>query len=70
MKVLVTGAAGFIGYHAARRLAVAAFRANDKPRVERAIATLRGAGMNETDHLLADDWTQRLTFLETGRLSK
>jgi hypothetical protein len=56
--------------NAARKLAAVAFRANDRKRVERAIATLRGADMNETDHLLADDWTQRLTFGDSGRLSK
>jgi hypothetical protein len=55
--------------NAARRLAVAAFRAGDRARVEKAIATLRGTGMNATDHLLADDWQQRLQFGETGRLS-
>jgi hypothetical protein len=56
--------------NAARKLAVAAFRANDIERLERAIATLRGADMKETDHLLADDWAQRLNFVTTGRLSK
>lgn len=56
--------------NAARRLAVAAYRAEDKPRVERAIATLRQPDMNASDHLLADDWSQRLTFAATGRLSK
>ena len=56
--------------NAARRLAVAAFRVNDRQRVERAIAVLRGPEMNESDHLLALDWEQRLTFVETGRLSK
>ena len=55
---------------AARKLAVAAYRVSDRPRLERAIATLRGADMNETDRLLADDWTQRLTFDGTGRLTK
>lgn len=56
--------------NAARRLAVFAFRANDFPRVARAIATLRGPEMNESDRLLADDWEQRLTFTLTGRLPK
>ncbi len=56
--------------NAARRLAIAAFRVNDRQRVERAIAVLRGPEMNESDHLLALDWEQRLTFVETGRLSK
>jgi len=54
----------------ARKLAVAAFRANDVPRVERAIAVLRGPDMTASDRLLADDWQQRLTFSATGRLSK
>ena len=52
----------------ARKLAVAAYRAHDVPRVNRAIAVLRGAGMTETDHLLALDWEQRLRFDATGRL--
>ena len=56
--------------NAARRLLVAAYRANDIARVERAIATLRGPEMNETDRLLADDWQQRLAFAATGRLPK
>ncbi|HEY5924261.1 MAG TPA: hypothetical protein VIV11_21435, partial [Kofleriaceae bacterium] len=56
--------------NAARRLAVTAFRANDIPRLEKAIAVLRGPDMNETDRLLADDWEQRLTFSRTGRLTK
>jgi hypothetical protein len=56
--------------NAARKLAVAAFRAGDTARVEKAIAVLRGADMNETDHLLAQDWEQRLAFVATGRLSK
>lgn len=56
--------------NAARKLAVVAYRANDLARVERAIATLRGPGMDESEHLLADDWQQRLTFDATGRLTK
>jgi hypothetical protein len=56
--------------NAARRLAIAAFRAGDTARVERAIAVLRQPGMNQTDHLLADDWAARLAFTATGRLSK
>jgi hypothetical protein len=52
----------------ARRLAVVAFRANDTARVEKAIAVLRGADMNETDRLLADDWAQRLAFVASGHL--
>ena len=56
--------------NAARKLAVAAFRAHDIARVERAIATLRRPEMNTSDHLLADDWAERLAFEATGRLSK
>jgi hypothetical protein len=56
--------------NAARRLLVVAYRANDEARVERAIATLRGPDMNQSDRLLADDWQQRLAFAATGRLSK
>lgn len=56
--------------NAARRLAVAAYRAGDRTRVEHAIAALRGTGMTETDKLLALDWEQRLAFDVTGRLSK
>jgi hypothetical protein len=52
----------------ARRLAVAAYRAHDLPLVEQAIAALRGPGMTETDHLLADDWAARLRFDKTARL--
>lgn len=52
----------------ARRLAIVAYRAHDEARVKRAISVLRGAGMTETDHLLADDWEQRLRFDATGRL--
>jgi hypothetical protein len=55
--------------NAARRLLVAAYRANDIARVELAIATLRGADMNETDRLLAADWQQRLAFAASGRLA-
>jgi tetratricopeptide (TPR) repeat protein len=56
--------------NAARRLAVAAFRAGDTARVERAIAVLRQQDMNEIDRLLAGDWEQRIAFAATGRLSK
>lgn len=52
---------------AARRLAVAAYRARDLPRVQLAIATLDGAEMTETDRLIAEDWRQRLQFAATGR---
>ncbi|MEO8841896.1 MAG: hypothetical protein ABI591_31590, partial [Kofleriaceae bacterium] len=53
---------------AARRLAVAAYRANQPERVLRAISVMRGPDMNETDHLLADDWQHRLTFDAQGHL--
>jgi tetratricopeptide (TPR) repeat protein len=56
--------------NAARKLAIAAYRAKDRPRVERAIATLRSPEMDESDHLLADDWSQRLALDDTGRLTK
>jgi hypothetical protein len=56
--------------NAARRLAVAAFRAGDEPRLRRAIETLRQSGMIETDRLLATDWEQRLEMAKTGHLSK
>ena len=48
--------------NAARRLAVAAYRAHDRARVERAIATLAGPDMTTPDHLLAKDWQDRLQF--------
>lgn len=54
---------------AARRLAVAAYRVADLPRVQLAIATLEGPEMTETDRLLAEDWRQRLRFAATGRLA-
>jgi hypothetical protein len=56
--------------NAARRLAVAAYRAGDRAGLARALAALRQPGMSVTDHLLADDWEQRLEFAATGRLSK
>jgi hypothetical protein len=52
---------GFVR-NGARKLAVAAYRSHDLPLVEAAIAALRGPGMTETDHLLADDWAARLRF--------
>ncbi len=60
---LVTGLPGpsFTRF-AARRLAVAGYRAHQPQRVQRAIAAMRGAETNETDHLLADDWQKRLDF--------
>jgi hypothetical protein len=56
--------------NAARKLAVAAYRAKDTVRVERAIATLRQPDMDESDHLLADDWSARLAFDGSGRIAK
>ncbi|MEZ4358802.1 MAG: hypothetical protein R3B48_01365 [Kofleriaceae bacterium] len=50
--------------NAARRLAVAAYRSADTRRVRLAADTLRGAGMTETDRLLAEDWLARLAFAE------
>lgn len=46
----------------ARRLAVAAYRANDATGVQLAITTLSGADMTESDRLLAKDWADRLAF--------
>lgn len=53
---------------AARRLAVAAYRAKQPERVLHAISFMRGPETNETDHLLADDWQHRLTFDAQGHL--
>ncbi|MEO8549553.1 MAG: hypothetical protein ABI678_06255 [Kofleriaceae bacterium] len=53
---------------AARRLAIAAYRAHQLPLVDRAIAVMRGAEMTETDHLLADDWKARVEFDARGHL--
>lgn len=47
---------------AARRLAVAGYRSHLLERVQHAIAAMRGDATTETDHLLADDWQQRLDF--------
>jgi hypothetical protein len=52
----------------ARKLAVAAYRSHDLKLLEQAIATLRGPGMTETDHLLAEDWAQRVRFEAEGQL--
>jgi len=52
----------------ARKLAVAGYRSADAARVESAIAALRGEGMADTDHLLADDWAARLRFDASGHL--
>ena len=46
--------------NAARRLAVAAYRANDHGGVLAAIATLRAPEANDVDQLLANDWQARL----------
>jgi hypothetical protein len=54
--------------NAARKLAVAAYRAGDTARVRDAIAALRGKDMVETDRLLAEDWERRLRFDADGRL--
>lgn len=48
--------------NAGRRLAVAAYRSHDLPRVGKAIATLSGPGMATPDQLLAKDWQERLDF--------
>jgi hypothetical protein len=54
--------------NAARKLAIAAYRAGDIARVRDAIAALRGKDMAETDRLLADDWASRLRFDADGHL--
>jgi hypothetical protein len=54
--------------NAARKLAIAAYRAGDTARVRDAIAALRGKDMVETDRLLADDWASRLRFDADGHL--
>ena len=59
--------AGFVK-NAARLLAIAAFRVGDEAGVRRAIAALRGPGMAEVDHLLAQDWERRLAFEASGHL--
>jgi hypothetical protein len=59
--------AGFVK-NAARLLAIAAFRINDEAGVHRAIEALRGPGMSEVDHLLAEDWERRLAFTASGHL--
>jgi tetratricopeptide (TPR) repeat protein len=48
--------------NAARRLAVAAYRAGDRALVEKAIAVLAGPRMTTPDRFLADDWRARLAF--------
>jgi hypothetical protein len=52
----------------ARLLAIAAYRTNDLERLGRAMGTLYGPDMAETDHLLADDWGRRVLFDLTGKL--
>lgn len=53
---------------AARRLAIAAYRAGDAARLDRAIAAMLGPQTTVVDHLLADDWKQRRTFDATRHL--
>ncbi|HEY3807223.1 MAG TPA: hypothetical protein VGL61_31695 [Kofleriaceae bacterium] len=54
---------------AARRLAIAAYRASDKARLDRAIVALEvGADRSQVDRLLAADWRQREKFAATGSL--
>lgn len=53
---------------AARRLAIAAFRAGDAARLDHAIAAMVGPSTTTVDHLLANDWKQRRTFDATGHL--
>ncbi len=48
--------------NAARRLAVAAYRANNPHQVNVAITVLSGADMSAADRLLAGDWAARLAF--------
>jgi len=55
--------------NAARRLAVAAYRAGDRARVQKAIDALRGPQMTQTDQLLALDWQQRLEYDATGLIT-
>ncbi len=54
--------------NAARRLAVAAYRAGDHARVEAAITALGADTMGEIEHALARDWQQRLGFARDGHL--
>jgi hypothetical protein len=53
---------------AARRLAVAAYRAHALPLLDHAIEAMHGPDMTETDHLLADDWKSRVAFDATHPL--
>jgi hypothetical protein len=53
---------------AARRMAVAAWRAQDPGAVERAAAVLEVGDQAAVDRLLALDWRQRVALARTGRL--
>jgi hypothetical protein len=53
---------------AARRMAVAAWRAKDLDAVERAAAVLEAGEQAAVDRLLALDWRQRVGLARTGRL--
>jgi hypothetical protein len=48
--------------NAARRLALAAYRAGDTAQVRRAAAVLQQPDMTTVEHLLGADWLQRLEF--------
>ena len=52
--------------NAARRLALVAYRANDRAGVERAIAVLSRPEMATGDQMLATDWRERLAFESSG----
>lgn len=54
--------------NAARRLAVAAYRAGDTGRLLAAIEALERPGRSEVDRLTAADWRARLRYDSTGRL--
>ena len=51
---------------AARQLAISAYRTGDDGAVRRAAAVLDGG--SQVDHLLADDWRERLAWRRTGAL--
>ncbi|HEU0029963.1 MAG TPA: hypothetical protein VFQ53_04970 [Kofleriaceae bacterium] len=53
--------------NAARRLAIAAYRANDRARLAIALSVLSGSDMTTGDHLLARDWLDRITFDDAQR---
>jgi hypothetical protein len=66
-RVLLFGVPGLpFVKNGARRLALAAYRANDSTLVRVAISVLAGDGMSTGDKLLAKDWAQRLDF-DAGR---